>query len=199
MESDGDLYQIKKFPKVYYFFVLRFASELIQTITVSDIKRSSKAKEFEDACYLLLEEPYTGVQKDILRFIAIEVVNLNFILSDKGFLGPYVECEKLSLEKLELFYKLVAKLEFYGFLCQSPRSLKGDDNNEICLDFLSDWAKKVIVKATWQEKGIRFVEFKFGWFARRERDFKTPIFELKVKKRKRLPRNGGGKGNKAIC
>jgi len=176
MESEGELYQIKKFPSVYYFHVLRFAADLLHFITGFELKKSEKAKEFEDACYLWSDIPDFGVHKDILKFIATEVVCLNSVLNEKGFLGPYVDIEKLSSVRLEAYYRLVARLEFYGFICQSPRSLKVNCEGEICLDFLSDWAKKVIIRAVWRVKGIsRFIDFQYGWFMRHEKEFKRPV------------------------
>lgn len=171
METDAALYNIRKFPIVYYYYVLRFASNILLYLTRDEFAKNKLTRDsFKEVCYLWVEEPFIPEDRNLIKTIARNLIDIYARFEKADFLNLTSE-NQLAALRLKEYLKLIALLEFYGYLCQSPGSLK-IRKDKICLNFLSEWAKKVIVSATVHRvrKSV-WISFHYSDFSIKERDF----------------------------
>lgn len=175
MAADGDLYEIKKFPVVYYYMILKFAADILFLFKADELKANEKSeKEFKNACYLWFNSHNQCINQRLLKFIASEVLTLQNTFN----LPIYQEevCWKLwENERVKNYFKLIARLEFYGTVCQSPQLLKANSRGEIDLSFISVWARNVLKRGYWIRHGENFtIQWIYGEFFLEKRDFVGP-------------------------
>ena len=169
METDGDLYEIKRYPIVYFYLVLKFAAEILFELKGQELLKNSK--NFEKVCYLWFNSQNLSLNQEVLKYIAGQVVTLQSCLSLKWYQGEVIY-ERWDLKRIEEYYKFVAKLEFYGTICQSPQLLKVDPRGNIDISFLSAWAKKVLKRVVWLNYNGKFIlHMEYGKFSKIKRDF----------------------------
>jgi hypothetical protein len=172
MATDGDLYEIKKFPIVYFYKVLKFAADILFLLKADELKTGKAEKEFKDACYLWFDDQNLNVNQRLLKYIASEVLALQGTFSKEWTYQEKVCWKDWSPERVRNYFKFIAKLEFYGVICQSPQLLKTTPQGELDLSFLSEWAKKVLKRAHWCVLGHGYyIQWSFGEFNMKKRDF----------------------------
>jgi len=178
MESEGDRYDIKKFPSIYYYLVLKAAADILFVLKGGELQEN---KNFKDSCYLWFTDKNLDINKGLLNFIAKEVLGFGSTLNLKTYQGE-VLWKYWYLKKIECYLRFVAKLELYGTICQTPQLLKVNSKGHIDLSFLSAWARKVITKAVCIYHNKEWtIHFQFGTFCVKERDFvnvKKPVKRL---------------------
>lgn len=169
MESDGDRYEIKRFPIVYFYLVLKFAAEILFELKGQELRKDSKS--FEKVCYLWFDSQDSSLNQEVLKYIANQVITLQSCLSLKWYQGE-VTYELWDLRRIEEYCKFVARLELYGTICQSPQLLKIDPRGNIDISFISAWAKKVIKRAIWLNYNGKFtIHIEYGRFSKVKKDF----------------------------
>jgi len=178
MESEGDRYDIKKFPSIYYYLVLKAAADILFVLKGGELQEN---KNFKDSCYLWFTDKNLDINKGLLNFIAKEVLGFGSTLNLKTYQGE-VLWKYWYLKKIEYYLRFVARLELYGTICQTPQLLKVNSKGHIDLSFLSAWARKVITKAVCIYHNKEWIiHLQFGIFCTKEKDFvsvKKPVKRL---------------------
>ena len=173
METDYDLYNIKRLPLLYFYKIVKFAADILFVLKAKELDSDIRSKrEFEKASYLwwssdICEDP----RPEALGLIASEVLGLQSELSRQCYSGV-VTYGRWDSKSLRDHYKIVAKLELYGAIVQSPQLLKLLPKGEVDISFLSSWSRRVIKRVNYSYYQKKFTLYiSYGLFCERKRKY----------------------------
>jgi len=175
MEADGDLYDIKRFPSVYYYMVLKFAVDILFVFKADELEKSEdSAKEFKKVPYIWLAGQNQSVNQEVLKRIATDLLETQGSFVNSPYQGR-VAWEDWTALRAKSYFKFIARLELYGAICKAPHLLKVDcrKDNEIDISFLSACSKSVLKRARCLRSKdgqsiiyLDFYRFNSDWFDR---------------------------------
>ena len=178
MFSDGDLYQIRKYPATYLYYVMGFASHLLFHQSLkdqgSDLNPELDGKEkFKNTGYLVTSTPDYGCYPAVTTTVAKSIMRLFEKFTEKKWLHGVIE-EELGAKEHEIYLSMVADLELCGHIIQLPGSVKVEEEGLLVLDFLSEGSRKAIKRVKFQKgRNGQFIWFMICYrrYNSKKRDF----------------------------